>query len=115
MTNTVNGIGTYLSGERNITDEELIHWSENLPIKPYTPSPQFYMATKSFVILFLPLIPIKTFVYYYTGRESQYIICHYPAGEGKIYWKHVMETYSFYVFPAIVTLLLINSLISTLL
>jgi len=118
MTSTVNGIGTHLSGERKITNDELLRWSEFLPIKPYTPHPQFYIATESFVFLFLPLFPIKTFVYFYVEKqafENKYIISYYPAGEGKIYWEHVKNSYVFYIVPAIVFALFINYLIGSIL
>ncbi|KAB2942391.1 MAG: hypothetical protein MPEBLZ_04466 [Candidatus Methanoperedens nitroreducens] len=117
MTYNVNGIGTNLSGERKITVEELVRWSEYLPIKPYTRHPEFYIATESFVVLFLPIIPIETFVHYYPEEESghKYIISYYPVGEGKIYWEHIKSSYVFYIVPAIISTLLVNYLIGILL
>ena len=109
MTSTINGIGTHLSGGRKITAEELVRWSEHLPIKPYVSHPEFYIATESFVLLFLPLFPIKTFVYYNIENSvwsgDKYIICYHPSGENQIYWGHVKDSYVFYVMPAIITAL----------
>lgn len=112
MTHTINGIGTHLSGARAITQKELNAWWSSLPIKPYAAIPQFYIATESFVFFFIPIFPIKTFVHFYNG--DKYYTCFYPSGEGKIYWSHVKETYSFYIFPAIVTILFLNYLLSNL-
>ena len=81
MTHTINGIGTSLSGERAITQNELNAWWGNLPIKPYAAVPQFHIATESFVFFFIPIFPIKTFVYFYNG--DKYYTCFYPSGERK--------------------------------
>lgn len=116
MVYNLYGIGTNLSAEREITNEELVRWSEYLPIKPYTPTHKFYIATESFVFLFFPIFPIKTFVYYYIEDawwkdEKKYIICYYPVGEGEIYWEHVKNSTVFYIIPAIISALALKILI----
>lgn len=114
MTSTVNGIGTSLSGERGLTNEEFNEWSEHFPFIPGVIKNHYRIATESFVILF-PIIPLKTFVFYYTKSgfmQNQYRIIYYPAGEGKVYWKHVKKSWSFYIFPTLMAILMIYLLIS---
>jgi len=107
MTSTVNGIGTHLSGERKLTDEEFNKWSENFPYNPNITKDDYRIATESFVILLIPIIPLKTFVYYYIKRgfQSHYRIIFHPAGEGKIYWEHVKKGWVFYIAPILIAIL----------
>ena len=71
----------------------------------------YKIATESFVFLFLPLFPLKTFVYA-DLNSGGYIPLFYPKGEGKVYWEHVKSSWSFYIAPAIVIILLIYYLFS---
>ena len=97
MTHTVNGIGTHLSGSEELTEEEFNEWGEKLPYIHGLTKSQLRIATKSFVIIFLPIIPLETVVYYLLG--DKYIEVFYPAGKGKVYWKHVSNNFIFYLAP----------------
>jgi hypothetical protein len=99
MTFTLNGCGTHLIGARQLTSVEFDKWSIDLPVKPYKPHPQFYIGTETIVLLFLPVIPLKTFVYYHTD-SNHYVPCFYPSGGG-VYWPHVKNRWEFYIIPGI--------------
>lgn len=117
MTSTINGVGTRLSAERNLTDEEIKKWSPHFPFNPHRDVHQYRIATESFVFLFIPLIPLKTFVFYYMNQgfmNSRYAIIYYPAGEGKVYWEHVKKSWQFYIAPVLITIIVIWSIISSL-
>ena len=104
MTGTVNGIGTHLSGERSLTSKEFNKWAEHFPYNPYIKPKDYKIATESVVIFFLPIIPLKTIVYYYTskqGMESQYRIIYEPANGG-VYWEHVKTSVSYYITPVVI-------------
>jgi hypothetical protein len=110
MTSTVNGIGTHLSGNRPLTEEELVKWSRHLPIRPYYTHPEFRIATESFVLVFVPIIPLRTYVFHYGDKKlmsSQYIIDYYPAGKGNVYWEHVKNSWVFYLPLLIIFLTLL--------
>lgn len=107
MTTTVNGIGTALCGQRRLTDEELKQWSKHFPYIPHVDMRNFQIATEAFVFIFIPIIPLKTFVFYYTESgfmNSKYRILYYPAGEDRVYWPHVKTSFSFYILPALIVL-----------
>ncbi len=113
MPKTFNGIGTSVCGERKLTKEEIGAWKKHFPYLPDHTSSDYLIGTESIVALF-PFLPIKTHVYYYLKQDlrpvgvssSQYQILYYPAGEGKIYWKHVKSSLEFYEFPIFITVLL---------
>lgn len=109
MTGSVNGIGTGLCGDRPITDDELNKWSQHLPIQPYKPHPQFHIATEAFIVLFIPIIPLRTYVLFYEKQgamNSEYRICYFPGGKEKVYWAHVKESWSFYIAPILLAIIL---------
>ncbi len=108
MTSTVNGIGTHLSGSRELTEEELNEWGEKLPYIHGLTRNQLKIATKSFVLLFLPVIPLETVIYYCLG--DKYIEAFYPAGKDKVYWKHVFNHPLFYVAPFLLLIIVILSI-----
>lgn len=61
MTYMINGIGTRLCGSRELTKEE---YNEHLNDLPYRYDEIVYrIATKAFVILFLPICPSETIIY----------------------------------------------------
>ena len=113
MTYTINGVGTQICGRRELTKEEIEKWSENLPYRPHVTVNDYYIGTEAFVFFFIPIIPLKTFVHYYQsqkkflGSETHYLICYYPAGEDKVYWEHVKSSFSFYIAPIGILILLI--------
>jgi hypothetical protein len=113
MTSTVNGIGTHLSGQRQLTPQEVKKWGEKIPYIPGLKQSQLYIATKSFVLLFLPIIPLETVVYYYLSsgwNETTYRQVFYPAGEGSVYWEHVKNSWVFWLTPAIILLIILFNL-----
>ncbi|TAL47887.1 hypothetical protein EPN87_01930 [archaeon] len=111
MTYTMNGIGTHLSGERKLTDEEYRKWAKDIPHVPGVTKDNLRIATESLVIGFLPVIPLKTFVYYYTQKSfwhgTKYLPLYYPAGKGKVYWEHVKKSIVFYLSPFLVPAIII--------
>jgi hypothetical protein len=110
MTGTVNGIGTHLSGVRDLTDEEIKKWAEKIPYIPNVRVQDYKIATESFVLLFLPIIPIKTYIFYYLDKgliNSQYRIVYYPSGEETVYWEHVKKSPIFYISPAIILIIIL--------
>lgn len=110
MTSTINGIGTHLSGGRELTEEEYKLWGEKLPFIPGLNKKYLRIATKSFVVLFLPLIPLETIIYYYTDN-SHYREIFYPAGKDKVYWSFVFNSPLFYTAYFLLLILLIWALI----
>lgn len=95
MTYTLNGIGTGIRGTRQLTDAEFKEWSEHFPYATHLTKQHYFIGTEAFVVLFVPIIPLKTFVFYYIDGK-RYRIVYYPAGEGKVYWEHVKGSPSFY-------------------
>lgn len=108
MTYTLNGIGTHLCGERNLKNDEKEKWAENLPYSPSRTIHDYKIATESFVILFLPLIPFKSFVFHHTSGD-RYIIDFYPTGKESVYWEHVKKAPVFYAAPLIILILIVWS------
>lgn len=113
MTGTLNGVGTQLSGKRFLNEQEIKKWAEFLPYRPNVKLHDYKICTKAFVILFFPVIPLETFIYYDLPKNF-YQICHFPVGEGKVYWEHVKNSPSFYIAPSIIIILLIIWVISAL-
>jgi hypothetical protein len=112
MTHTVNGIGTHLSGERLLTDEEIKEWAEQIPYNPRRTLRDYRIATESFVVVFLPIIPLRTFVFHYTGQD-QYVIDFFPTGKESVYWKHVKSSPGFYILPILIVLFTLYSIFSS--
>ena len=121
MTFTFNGIGTTLSGDRWLNGEEYLALARHKDFKKVTQglmnTPElkietkedlfrFRIATKSFSVLFIPIIPLETFIYYYPKvkwyQNNKYIPLFYTRGNGKVDWKHVKKSWSFYVLPLVV-------------
>jgi len=102
MPYTLNAIGTAICGERKLTKEEIDMWKKYFPDIPENPISGYRIGTES-VIIILPLLPLKTYIFRYTEKQGlsnhEYQILHYPAGEGKIYWEHVKSSVIFYAFP----------------
>jgi hypothetical protein len=101
MPHTINGIGTAICGERKLTQEEFDRWIKYFTYVPNHTISEYRIGTESVVIL-LPLLPLKTYVFCYTdkqGSSKNYQIIYYPGGEGKIYWEHVKSSIIFYAFP----------------
>lgn len=106
---TINGIGTHLSGERQLTREEFDEWKFNFPFIENAVFENYRIATESLVFLYIPIIPFKTLVYYNVSDgilEKEYIPLFKPNGD-KIYWKHVEDSFTFYLFPLIVACYLV--------
>jgi len=93
-----------------LLDEELINLFYEFELDINSEQPIFYIATKSFVVLFIPIIPYET-VIYYKQDDNSYTELFYPVGKGKVLWEHVKQSYSFYIFPAIITALILNHII----
>ena len=131
MTFTLNGVGTTLSGDRWLTIQELneliqhedfkeviqvLKENEDLDIKEQEDLFRFKIATKSFSIFFLPIIPLETFIYYcpktkwYDG--DKYIPLFYTKGEGKVDWNHVKHSWSFYLFPILIFLIILFNILN---
>jgi hypothetical protein len=63
----LNGIGTLLYGKRHLTKEELL----DMGIKMENGNP--YITTKWFVLLFLPLIPLSSWVVFGEKEETGFL------------------------------------------
>ena len=116
MTGTVNGIGTHLSGERNLTESEIKKWAHHLPYNRFVKVHDYKIATESFVILWLPLIPLKTEVYYVLNdgvMNKRYQVVFYPTGEESVYWDHVKNSPIFYILPIGVVILILWAIVSS--
>lgn len=107
---TVNGIGTSHVGTRQLTETEYRLWSSHLPhhvrIKDKNEAylldkGHYLITTESFVILGVPIIPLKTIVIFCpkTGflESEKYVEVFHPAGENNIYWKHILGIPHFYL------------------
>jgi hypothetical protein len=107
MTFTFNGIGTALRGTRRITDSEFRRWKRYLPD---IDAKYFYLTTESFVLFWVPVIPLQTFVLFYPERKwyqaTRYVPCCFPAGEGRVDWQHVRRSPAFYIGPTILLIVL---------
>jgi hypothetical protein len=97
MTYSINGIGTGLTGVRDLTEEEIEMWESFIPNIRETK-----IATKTFKCT-IPLFPLESFVFYPEyqirfGKKSDkilsYSILFYPVGKGKVYWEHYFETFT---------------------
>jgi hypothetical protein len=132
MTSTFNGFGTRLCGKRNLTYEEYTEHRDHLP---YDFNDVVYkIATEAFVALFIPIVPLNTIIYVdvkeaydkNTKRRTEvldnsslnmtdlqiwstrkYQIC----STYHVNWNHVRHSLSFYIFPLLVLLFLLNSLL----
>ena len=100
MTRTINGIGSFLSGTRHLTKEEIDKWVENFPYMNQ-PVTNALIATESAVIFWIPIYPVETIVYFMI-KSGTYQIVYYPAGKGNVYWEHVKGSPSFYIFPILI-------------
>ena len=60
MTFTLNGIGTRLVGKRALTEQEYYRYNDKCPYK--YDEVKYWIATKAFVILFIPVIPLDTII-----------------------------------------------------
>ena len=104
MTFTFNGIGTRISGGRKLTPKEKRDWHKQLPNSPEFRNVDFLIGTESLVVFYLPVYPIRSYVYCYVEskwyQSEKYFELFNPAGKG-IYWPHVKKSWSFYVWPAI--------------
>ena len=120
---TFNGTGISLAGVRDLTKEEKEDLIKYLPKKsPFQNKDDTYnpkIATRSVVMVFLPVTPLETIIFNYVNEDyipfpksRQYIIFHYPAGKGKILWSHVKSSPIFYVYPVLVILMVIILIIS---
>lgn len=110
MTTTVNGFGTCLAGKKYLTPDEvgeLLTIPEfqkvigQLPIETDADLLNFAIATESLCAVWLPFIPLQTFIFYEPRtkwyQSDGYIPLFYPAGEGKVDWSHVKSSWSFYI------------------
>ncbi len=114
MTSTVNGIGTHLCGVRLLKKEEADSWAENFPYMPNRSIYDYYIGTEAFVFFFIPIMPLKTYVFYYIkSQEGAWQVIYYPpSGKEDIYWEHVKTSLSFYIFPVILISWIIWAIIS---
>lgn len=130
MTFTINGIGTTLSGDRWLNGEEYntlmrqksfqrvvknLIKNKDYNIETQDDLFRFRIATKSFSILFIPIIPLETFIYYCPKvkwhEDSKYVPLYYTHEKGKVDWQHVKGSWSFYIGPVIVAgIILLNIL-----
>lgn len=123
MTFRINGFGTGLAGKRNITSEEFKQLKKNkyskailnhLVIKD---SKNLKIATESFFIIFIPIIPIKSFVYYDPNPDAWVSRSYTPligtGGDGVIDWDHVFDTWTFFIAPAVIIFMLLSSIVSS--
>jgi len=110
MTFTINGIGTRLCGARRIKKEEAEKWADNFPYSLNRTIYDYMVATEAFVFLFIPILPLRTYVYYYTetGAQNGYRIIYCPPhGKEAIYWNHVKSSLSFFIAPTLLLLLIL--------
>ena len=108
MPSTFNGFGSFICGERKLTKDEINAWITQFPHVPKHTSSDFYIGTESIGCVILG-IPRKTYVYCYDHPfiHRQYQILFYPAGEGKVYWKHILSCLEFYQVPIFLIVLII--------
>lgn len=121
MTYTINGIGTRLCGSRELTQEE---YNEHVNDLPYRYDEIVYrIATKAFVVLFLPICPLETIIYANVkkAKDSSGTWAEIPElriNEFKwidtdryfiyqtyhVNWDHVKHSVSFYIMPTLLIL-----------
>ncbi len=119
MTFTFNGIGTSLFGDRWINEIEFYSISKNkdfkeiissLPIETEEDLYRFRIATKSFCIFFIPIIPLETFIYYSPKvkwyESEKYIPLFHTTGKKGVDWSHVKSSWSFYLLPIIILVII---------
>ena len=108
MTYTLNGIGTRLVGERKLTKEEITKWKNRFPQCDADVS-YFNIATECFVFFYVPIIPLKTIIYYYTQKNfkgSQYMIVCRPPGKW-VNWNHILKSPGFYILPIVILVIVV--------
>jgi|GEM_PF-2953029 len=114
MTFTLNGCGTRLCGTRPLNEKEIKQWEENFPFHPQIRLQDYRLTTESFCLLWVPIIPLHTYVIRYVSDEN-YQIIYSPFGEGKISWEHVKSSLSFWIAPVLIILFILFSLFAPLL
>jgi hypothetical protein len=114
MTYTLNGCGTRLCGGRALTKEEIDSWGEYFPFDHQTRMQDYRLVTESFCLLWIPIIPLKTYVVRFMS-DDKYQIVYYPFGtDGGVSWGHVKKSPSFYVAPILIILYILYVLFSPL-
>lgn len=109
---TINGIGTRLCGVRKLNEKELNKWSKHFPYIPHVKVTEYNIAAESFVIFWLPIIPLRTRIFFYTNEgafNSQYVVVYSPK---KIYWPHIKTSPVFYAGPFVVLILIVLIILS---
>lgn len=93
----IYGTGTRLCGKRKLKDKEIDMWLREIPPNPHVSVDDYYIATEVFSILWVPILPLETYVFYYTiGGDilyqgpTEWVSVYYPNGKHGIYWKHVI-------------------------
>ncbi len=117
MTHTINGVGTHLCGVRRIKKEEADNWVDNFPFVPNRSIYDYLIGTESVVFLFIPILPLKTVVFYhpYDSGAAYQVIYHPPKGKATVYWEHVKTSLSFYIVPLAILVYTIESIIKKIL
>lgn len=95
------GTGTRLCGKRKLKTKEIAMLLREAHLDPRISIYDYYIATEVFSILWVPIIPLETYIFYYliggtVGSEiNRWKKVYYPNGKSGIYWKHVV----IYVLP----------------
>ena len=94
---TINGIGTTLYGKRYLDKKELRNMDIDVPegVQPY-------IATMWFVFLFIPLIPLGSYIVFFEGKVEE----GFWSSDDKYYhmikinlnWNQVLKTWLIPVF-----------------
>jgi hypothetical protein len=87
---TLNGIGTTLYGKRHLTKKEL----REMGIEVERGNP--YIATKWFVFLFIPLIPLSSWVVFAESKEEGFLSSEkqYHMLPVNLNWNQVLKGWS---------------------
>jgi len=125
MTFQFNGIGTGLYGDRWLTKSDYQALSKNkdflevlkalkhhkeLDIKTDQDLFRFRIATKAFSLIWFPIIPLETFIYYSPKvkwyENEKYLPLFFPNGEHRVDWNHVKKSWSFYTPIALILIII---------
>jgi hypothetical protein len=98
MTSSIYGTGTRLCGKRKLKNEEIAKWLREIPLNPCVSIYDYYIATEVISILWVPIIPLETYVFYYSIGEggfmdqgpTEWVKVYHPDSKSGIYWKHVI-------------------------
>jgi hypothetical protein len=102
---TLNGIGTTIYGRRYLTKKDL--HSMGINIKVGNP----YISTMWFVILFVPIIPLGSYIIFAEGEEAGSAMSsskQYHMVKINLNWNQVLKTWAVPIFIIFIIWLLIK-------